>query len=178
LSSYSKKRVADRVTGFAKHMPTYLAQVITVSTRAAAGTREDTSGEIIARALTELGFTCSPNVIIPDGPMVAETITAAVAVGHDLVVTTGGTGLTPTDYTPEFTAPLLDREIPGIADAIRAYGMSNGIPTAALSRGVAGQIGKAIVVNAPGSPGGAKDAIAVIAPIVIHALDQINGGDH
>jgi molybdenum cofactor synthesis domain-containing protein len=159
-------------------VPSYRAQVITVSTRAAAGTRADTSGEVIAAALTDLGMACSPNVIIPDGPMVAEAITAAVVAGHDLVVTTGGTGLTPTDHTPEFTSPLLDREIPGIADAIRAHGIQNGIATAALSRGVAGQMGNSIVVNAPGSPGGAKDAVAVIAPIVIHALDQINGGDH
>ena len=170
--------MAAQVIGFGMQMPSYRAQVITASTRAAAGTRADTSGEIIAAALTELGLACSPNVLIPDGPMVADAITSAVAAGHDLVITTGGTGLTPTDLTPEFTAPLLDREIPGIADAIRAHGIVNGIPTAALSRGVAGQIGKSIVVNAPGSPGGAKDAVAVIAPIVIHALDQINGGDH
>lgn len=160
------------------HAPEYRAQVITVSTRAAAGTRADTSGEIMTAAFTELGFTCSPTVVIPDGPGVAEAIVQAVNTGHDLVITTGGTGLTPADNTPEHTLPLLDREIPGIADSIRAYGAAHGIPTAMLSRGVAGQIKNSIVINAPGSPGGAKDAVAVIAPVIMHALDQINGGDH
>lgn len=159
-------------------MPKYRAQVITVSTRAAAGTRVDTSGEIMKSALTELGFDCSPTVVIPDGPGVTDALREAINSGHDLVVTTGGTGLTPADNTPEYTLPLLDREIPGIADSIRAYGVSNGIPTAALSRGVAGQVNTSMVINAPGSPGGAKDAISVIAPIIMHALDQIHGGDH
>ncbi len=159
-------------------MPNYRAQVITVSTRAAAGIREDTSGEIMTAALSELGFTCSPTVIIPDGPGVSQAITQAVNSGHDLVITTGGTGLTPADNTPEYTVPLLDREIPGIADSIRAFGAAHGIPTAMLSRGVAGQINTSIVINAPGSPGGAKDSVAVIAQVIMHALDQINGGDH
>jgi molybdenum cofactor synthesis domain-containing protein len=159
-------------------MPNYRAQVITVSTRAAAGTRADTSGEIMTTAFTELGFSCSPTVVIADGPGVSDAITQAVNTGHDLVITTGGTGLTPADNTPEHTLPLLDREIPGIAESIRAFGAAHGIPTAMLSRGVAGQIKNSIVINAPGSPGGAKDAVAVIAPVIMHALDQINGGDH
>ena len=159
-------------------MAKYRAQVITVSTRAAAGTREDTSGAIIHSALVDLGFDCADPIVIPDGDQVAETIRAAVDAGHDLVMTTGGTGLTPMDNTPEYTRPLLEREIPGIADSIRAFGVTQGIPTAALSRGVAGQRGTSLIINAPGSPGGAKDAVAVIAPIVMHALDQINGGDH
>ncbi|MGB4324633.1 MAG: molybdenum cofactor synthesis domain-containing protein [Candidatus Nanopelagicales bacterium] len=159
-------------------MSAFKAQVITVSTRGAAGTRPDTSGEIIFAALEAGGFDVSPTVVIPDGPDVTSALRTAIDAGHDLVITTGGTGLTPTDFTPEMTIPVIDREIPGIADAIRAFGLSNGIPTAALSRGIAGQSGKSLVVNAPGSPGGAKDAMAVLMPIVIHALEQISGSDH
>ena len=156
----------------------YRAQVITVSTRAASGVRADTSGAVLVQALTDIGFDCAPAIVIPDGPEVAEAITGAVDAGFDVVITTGGTGLTPKDNTPEYTQPLFDREIPGIADSIRAYGVAQGIPTAVLSRGVSGQRGRSLIINAPGSPGGAKDAIAVIAPIIVHALDQINGGDH
>ena len=159
-------------------MSNYRAQVITVSTRAASGERADTSGAVLVQALTDFGFDCAPVIVIPDGPEVAEAITGAVDAGFDVVITTGGTGLTPKDNTPEYTQPLLDREIPGIADSIRAYGVAQGIPTAVLSRGVSGQRGRSLIINAPGSPGGAKDAIAVIAPIIVHALDQINGGDH
>ena len=159
-------------------MSNYRAQVITVSTRAASGERADTSGAVLVQALTEIGFDCAPVIVIPDGPEVAEAITGAVDAGFDVVITTGGTGLTPNDNTPEYTQPLFDREIPGIADSIRAYGVAQGIPTAVLSRGVSGQRGRSLIINAPGSPGGAKDAIAVIAPIIVHALDQINGGDH
>jgi molybdenum cofactor synthesis domain-containing protein len=156
----------------------FKAQVITVSTRGAAGTRPDTSGEIIVAALNASDFEVSPTVVIPDGPQVTASLRAAIDAGHDLVITTGGTGLTPTDFTPEMTKPVIEREIPGIADAIRAFGINNGIPTAALSRGIAGQSGASLVVNAPGSPGGAKDAMAVLMPIVIHALEQISGSDH
>lgn len=159
-------------------MSNYRAQVITVSTRAASGERADTSGTVLVQALTDIGFDCAPVIVIPDGPEVAEAIMGAVDAGIDVVITTGGTGLTPKDNTPEYTQPLLDREIPGIADSIRAYGVAQGIPTAVLSRGVSGQRGRSLIINAPGSPGGAKDAIAVIAPIIVHALDQINGGDH
>ena len=159
-------------------MSNYRAQVITVSTRAASGVRADTSGAVLVQALTDIGFDCAPAIVIPDGPEVAEAITGAVDAGFDVVITTGGTGLTPNDNTPEYTQPLFDREIPGIADSIRAYGVAQGIPTAVLSRGVSGQRGRSLIINAPGSPGGAKDAIAVIAPIIVHALDQINGGDH
>jgi molybdenum cofactor synthesis domain-containing protein len=94
------------------------------------------------------------------------------------VLTTGGTGLTPTDLTPEVTRPLLDREIPGIAEAIRAYGVGQGVPTAALSRGLAGVRGSCLVVNLPGSRGGVKDAMAVLKPLLVHAVEQIVGSDH
>jgi molybdenum cofactor synthesis domain-containing protein len=94
------------------------------------------------------------------------------------VLTTGGTGLTPTDLTPEVTRPLLDREVPGVAEAIRAHGVANGVPTAALSRGLAGVAGRAFVVNLPGSRGGVKDGLAVVVPLLHHAVEQIVGSDH
>jgi molybdenum cofactor synthesis domain-containing protein len=98
--------------------------------------------------------------------------------GAHAVLTTGGTGLTPTDLTPEVTRPLLDREVPGIAEAIRAYGAGKGIPTAALSRGLAGVRGQALVINLPGSRGGVKDGLAVVGPLLVHAVQQIAGSDH
>jgi molybdenum cofactor synthesis domain-containing protein len=159
-------------------MSDFTAQVITVSTRGSQGLRADTSGEILLTALTELGIMCSPTVIIPDGPEVSTEILRAVKSGHSLVVTTGGTGISPTDRTPEFTRSVIDREVPGIAEAIRAFGRGNGIATAALSRGIAGQLDNSLVVNVPGSPGGARDAAAVLGEIVIHALEQIVGSDH
>ncbi|HRI98611.1 MAG TPA: molybdopterin-binding protein, partial [Nocardioides sp.] len=94
------------------------------------------------------------------------------------VLTTGGTGLTPTDRTPEVTRPLLDAEVPGLAEAIRAYGVSQGVPTAVLSRGLAGRIGSCLVINLPGSRGGVRDAMAVLAPVLVHAAEQVVGSDH
>ncbi len=117
-------------------------------------------------------------VVVPDGEPVADAIRAAVAAGSRVVVTTGGTGLTPTDRTPEVTRALLDCEVPGIAEAIRAYGVAQGVPTAALSRGLAGVVGATLVVNLPGSRGGVKDGLAVLTPMLVHAVEQIAGGDH
>jgi len=128
--------------------------------------------------LGTLGFEVSGPVVVPDGEPVADAIRAAVDGGARAVVTTGGTGLTPTDLTPEVTGPLLDREVPGIAEAIRAYGVAKGIPTAALSRGLAGVRGRALVVNLPGSRGGVKDGLAVLTPLLVHAVEQITGSDH
>jgi molybdenum cofactor synthesis domain-containing protein len=152
--------------------------VIAASNRAAAGVYEDTTGPLIVAALEELGFEVTGPVVVPDGEPVGEAIREAVAAGSRAVLTTGGTGLTPTDLTPEVTRPLLDREVPGVAEAIRAYGVANGVPTAALSRGLAGVSGQALVVNLPGSRGGVKDGLAVVVPLLRHAVEQIVGSDH
>jgi molybdenum cofactor synthesis domain-containing protein len=154
------------------------ATVITASNRAAAGVYDDTGGPLIVAALEELGFAVTGPVVVPDGQAVADAIASAVAGGAHAVLTTGGTGLTPTDLTPEATRPLLDREVPGIAEAIRAYGAAKGVPTAALSRGLAGISGTTLVVNLPGSRGGVKDGLAVVGPLLVHAVEQIVGSDH
>ena len=156
----------------------YAATVVCASNRAAAGVYEDTTGPLIVEALAGLGFEVSGPVVVPDGEPVGVAIRTAVDEGAQAVLTTGGTGLTPTDLTPEVTRPLLDREVPGIAEAIRAYGVANGVPTAALSRGVAGVRGQALVVNLPGSRGGVKDGLAVVGPLLVHAVEQIVGSDH
>ena len=154
------------------------AAVVVASNRAAAGVYEDTTGPLIVEALLADGWSVDAPVVVPDGEPVGAAIAAAVAAGARAVLTTGGTGLTPTDLTPEVTRPLLDREVPGIAEAIRAYGVGKGIPTAALSRGVAGVVGNALVVNLPGSRGGVKDGLAVVMPLLQHAVEQIAGSDH
>jgi molybdenum cofactor synthesis domain-containing protein len=154
------------------------AAVVVASNRAAAGVYEDTTGPLIVTALRDEGFEVGDPVVVPDGEPVGAAIKEAVASGARAVLTTGGTGLTPTDHTPEVTRPLLDREVPGIAEAIRAYGVAKGVPTAALSRGVAGVSGQALVVNLPGSRGGVKDGLAVVVPLLRHAVEQIVGSDH
>ena len=154
------------------------AAVVVASNRAAAGVYADETGPLIASWLTAEGFECGDPVVVPDGRPVGQAISAAVEAGARVVLTTGGTGLTPTDLTPEATRPLLDREVPGIADAIRAHGVANAVPTAMLSRGVAGVVGSCLVVNLPGSRGGVKDGLAVLAPVLRHAVEQIVGSDH
>ncbi|HWI43648.1 MAG TPA: molybdenum cofactor synthesis domain-containing protein [Nocardioides sp.] len=154
------------------------AAVVVASNRAAAGVYDDTTGPLIVAALQELGFAVDAADVRPDGQPVGEAIRAAVAAGARVVLTTGGTGLTPTDLTPEVTRPLLDREVPGLAEAIRAAGVAKGVPTAALSRGLAGVSGQALVVNLPGSRGGVKDALEVLAPVLVHAVEQVVGSDH
>ncbi len=152
--------------------------VVVASNRAADGVYEDATGPLLVSFLTRLGFETGPPVVVRDGDPVAEAIRAAVAAGARVVLTTGGTGLTPTDRTPEVTRPLLDAEVPGLAEAIRAYGVRQGVPTAVLSRGLAGLIGTTLVVNLPGSRGGVQDAIAVLEPVLVHAAEQVVGSDH
>lgn len=152
--------------------------VVVASNRAAAGVYEDETGPLIHAFLTRLGFVTPDPFVVPDGEPVAEAITAAVDGGARVVLTTGGTGLTPTDRTPEVTRALLDTEVPGIAEAIRAYGVAQGIGSATLSRGVAGVVGDCLVVNLPGSRGGVKDGLTVLEPWLRHAVEQIQGSDH
>ena len=154
------------------------ATVVVASNRAATGVYDDTTGPLIVAALRELGFSVDDPVVRPDGEPVGDAIRAAVEGGARVVLTTGGTGLTPTDRTPEVTRPLLDREVPGIAETIRAAGVAKGVPTAALSRGLAGVAGHALVVNLPGSRGGVKDALEVLVPVLVHAVEQVVGSDH
>lgn len=154
------------------------AVCVVASNRAAAGVYDDATGPLIVSALTSWGFEVGDPVVVPDGDPVRDAVRAAVEGGARLVLTTGGTGLTPTDRTPEAVRPLLDREVPGIAEAIRAHGVAQGVPTAALSRGLAGVAGECLVVNLPGSRGGVKDGLAVLEPIVRHAVEQVVGSDH
>ncbi|GAA2653379.1 MULTISPECIES: MogA/MoaB family molybdenum cofactor biosynthesis protein [Nonomuraea] len=153
------------------------ALVITVSNRASAGVYADKSGPLLASLLSEAGCAVTGPVVVPDGPPVEEELRAGVARGYEVIVTTGGTGLTPQDLTPEMTAKVISREIPGIAEAIRQANRAQ-VPTSVLSRGLAGQAGGTLIVNLPGSSGGVRDGVAVLAPILAHAVDQIRGGDH
>jgi len=154
------------------------AEVVVASNRAASGVYEDTTGPLIVEFLIEQGFVAGRPVVVPDGEPVGRAIADAAEGGARLVLTTGGTGLTPTDRTPEVTGALLDFEVPGIAEAIRAAGVAAGVPTAVLSRGVAGVVGDCLVINLPGSRGGVKDGLAVLAPVLVHAVEQVTGSDH
>jgi molybdenum cofactor synthesis domain-containing protein len=154
------------------------ALVITVSTRASAGVYADRSGPVVVEALRALDFVVPEPLVVPDGDAVGAALRAAVADGHAVVITTGGTGLSPTDRTPEQTRSVLDREVPQLATEIARYGVEHGVPTAVLSRGTAGVAGRTLIVNLPGSSGGARDGMAVLAPVLRHAVSQVRGGDH
>jgi molybdenum cofactor synthesis domain-containing protein len=159
--------------------PDARAVVLTASNRAAAGVYEDRSGTALADGLRQLGFDVEgPHVRRDDADELEAVLRAAVDVGFDVVLTTGGTGLSPTDVTPEATRRVIEREAPGIAEAIRRYGVENGVPTSVLSRGLAGTAGRTLIVNLPGSTGGVKDALAVLGPLLPHVVSQLRGGDH
>ncbi|MFT4125336.1 MAG: MogA/MoaB family molybdenum cofactor biosynthesis protein [Gordonia sp. (in: high G+C Gram-positive bacteria)] len=157
--------------------PQRVARVVVASTRAARGVYADTTGPLIADWLAARGFLVDEVDVVADGEPVGAAIRAGVYAGDDLVITTGGTGLSPSDRTPEHTRALLDVEIPGLADAIRRAGLP-AVPTATLSRGTAGVADRTLVVNLPGSAGGVRDGLSVLAAVLDHALDQIRGGDH
>jgi molybdenum cofactor synthesis domain-containing protein len=154
------------------------ALAVAVSNRAAAGIYEDRSGPVLVDLLRAAGCAVDGPLVVADGEPVEVALRDAVAGGYDVVVTTGGTGLTPADLTPEMTRRVLDREVPGIAEALRSAGAAAGVPAAILSRGLAGVAGRTLIVNLPGSTGGVRDGVAVLAPVLEHAVSQINGGDH
>jgi len=155
------------------------ARVLTVSDRSAAGLREDRGGPLAVSLLREAGFDCAEPVVVADGAdSVEAALRALVAEGTGLIVTTGGTGIAPTDRTPEGTARVLDREIPGIAEELRRRGLAD-TPMAVISRGLAGIVDPGtLIVNLPGSTRAVASGIAVIAELAPHVLDQLSGGDH
>ncbi len=154
------------------------ALVITASNRAAAGVYADRGGPILVQGLREMGFEVTGPVVVPDGAPVEAALREAIAAGYDVVLTTGGTGLSPTDRTPEATRAVIEREVPGLAELVRAQGVAAGVATAALSRGLAGVASSTLVVNLPGSPGGCRDGIAALRAVLPHAVDQLRGTDH
>lgn len=180
--------MARRVTGGVVTEPAHRdggtprVAVVTASNRAAAGVYPDRSGPVIVERLRESGYAVVGPWVVPDGPPVTEALLRALRERVDAVLTTGGTGLTPQDHTPEATRPLLSFEIPGIAEALRAVGREKGVPTAILSRGLAGVVERdgqrMLVVNLPGSRGGVRDGMDVLAPVLGHTIDQLRGGDH
>ncbi|CAM4186702.1 Molybdopterin adenylyltransferase [Mycobacterium basiliense] len=153
------------------------ARIIIASTRASAGGYTDACGPIITEWLEQRGFSPVESEVVADGNPVGEALREAVGAGVDLIITSGGTGISPTDATPEHTVAVLDYVIPGLADAIRRSGLPK-VPTSVLSRGVCGVAGHTLVVNLPGSADGVRDGLGVLDDVVDHALDQLAGHDH
>jgi molybdenum cofactor synthesis domain-containing protein len=154
------------------------AAIITASNRASLGLYQDQSGEILAQGLEKLGFDVASKVIVPDSvSLISAEIARAIELKIDLIVTTGGTGISPTDVTPEATAPLIQKELPGINEALRTYSRDK-VPTADLGRGLAGTANQSLIINLPGSPGGVRDGLVIIGRLATHAIGQMAGEDH
>jgi molybdenum cofactor synthesis domain-containing protein len=156
---------------------TRTARVIIASTRAAAGVYEDRTGPVVVAWLTQRGFDVPPPIVVADGLGVNRALLTAVGERVNLILTSGGTGISPTDGTPDATANIVDYQIPGLADAIRRSGLPH-VPTSVLSRGVCGVRDGILIVNLPGSTGGVNDGLGVLAVVLDHALDQLAGQDH
>ena len=150
------------------------AAVLTVSDGVSGGVREDRSGDVLAELLGEEGFEVARRVVEDDATQISEAIRALAEAGARLVLTTGGTGFAPRDVTPEATQAVIDREAPGLSEAIRADAIAK-TPHALLSRGVAGLLGATLVVNLPGSPGGCRDGFEVLRPALCHGLELAAG---
>lgn len=155
------------------------AVVVVCSTRSAAGEREDTAGPQLVELLQTAGWAVDPEPrVVPDDEMQIATRLAELAdAGHRLIVTSGGTGLTPTDVTPAATRRVIDREVPGLSELMRSAGLAS-TPMAALSRGVVGTRGATLIANLPGSPNGAVESLEAVLPVLRHAVEQLAGGDH